>query len=199
MKVYDQSVVTSEEFNKYCEKQKERDSELRAEMKIVIQRCNTLERENNILYERNIELQNENQRLQELAASTNSSVDLPVPAQVADEIQLLSIKHAELFSEAYSNTLSTSFDPNIVKKKNILDQIWDALMYVTNSTCMKSICAVITRVLKSMEGFFHTTSSLVTSDYQHTVKLSTAYFQELLLILQSVNYDTATRTGTNFK
>ena len=199
MKVYDQSVVTSEEFNKYCEQQKERDSELRAEMKIVIQRCNTLERENNILYERNIELQNENQRLQELVASTNSSVDLPVPAQVADEIQLLSIKHAELFSEAYSNTLSTSFDPNIVKKKNILDQIWDALMYVTNSTCMKSICAVITRVLKSMEGFFHTTSSLVTSDYQHTVKLSTAYFQELLLILQSVNYDTATRTGTNFK
>ena len=76
MKVYEQSVVTSEEFNKYCEKQKERDSEFRAEMKIVIQRCNTLERENNILYERNIELQNENQRLQELVASTNSSVDL---------------------------------------------------------------------------------------------------------------------------
>ena len=199
MKVYDHSVVTSEEFNKYCEQQKERDSEFRAEMNVVIKRCNILERENNILYERNIELQNENQRLQELVASTNSSVDLPVPAQVADEIQLLSIKHAELFSEAYSNTLSTSFDPNIVKKKNILDQIWDALMYVTNSTCMKSICAVITRVLKSMEGFFHTTSSRVTSDYQHTVKLSTAYFQELLLILHSVRYDTSTSTGTNFK
>lgn len=199
MKVYDHSVVTSEEFNKYCEKQKEQDSEFRAEMKIVIQRCNTLERENNILYERNIELQNENQRLQELVASTNSSDDLPVPAQVADEIQLLSIKHAELFSEAYSNTLSTSSDPNIVKKKNILDLIRDALMYVTNSTCMKSICAVITRVLKSMEGFFQTTSSRVTSDYQHTVKLSTAYFQELLLILHSVRYDTSTSTGTNFK